>query len=457
MNHLEFRPKGRGINPTRGIKLVEIQPNQAKLVTAWLVLGLSALIASGIFSILLVVSRTPGIQDHIPLIDSFYTALVAHVVLSVLIWFLSFSSVFWSLSSSRVFLIDWLAWGLAALGTFIVVIAPFLGDTNPLINNYVPVLQQPQFLTGLGLFAAGCSIRILTHLVSTSLGSILGAGTWFAALISMLAFVSVIWTFFIIPAEADGALFYEYLFWGGGHIIQFSYTVLMLLGWYLLSKVTISQPYQHERLLQILIVLAGAPALYSIFILFKDFHAQRIAFTQLMISGGLTSIPAGLFLLLKCPWKKYSVNPYSGLYPGARASLLSSIVLFAVGGVFAFMIHGMNVVIPAHYHGSIVGVTLAFFGVTYYLLPTLGYSITLPRLASVQPYIYAVGQLMHIMGLAWSGGYGVKRKTAGAEQGLEQFPEIAGMALMGAGGLVAIIGGIIFLVIALASLLRGKR
>ena len=54
---------------------------------------------------------------------------------------------------------------------------------------------------------------------------------------------------------------------------------------------------------------------------------------------------------------------------------------------------------------------------------------------------------MHIIGLAWSGGYGVQRKTAGAEQGLEKIEQIAGMGLMGLGGLISIIGGVIFLVV----------
>ncbi len=54
---------------------------------------------------------------------------------------------------------------------------------------------------------------------------------------------------------------------------------------------------------------------------------------------------------------------------------------------------------------------------------------------------------MHIIGLTWSGGYGVQRKTAGLEQGLEQFEQIAGMALMGLGGLISIIGGVIFLLV----------
>ena len=57
------------------------------LARAWLWLGLMALIGSGLLAILLVLSRTPGIQDVFPLKDMFRAALVVHVDLSVAIWF----------------------------------------------------------------------------------------------------------------------------------------------------------------------------------------------------------------------------------------------------------------------------------------------------------------------------------------------------------------------------------
>jgi heme/copper-type cytochrome/quinol oxidase subunit 1 len=72
----------------------------------------------------------------------------------------------------------------------------------------------------------------------------------------------------------------------------------------------------------------------------------------------------------------------------------------------------------------------------------------------VQPWLYGVGQLLHITGLVWSGGYGVQRKVAGAEQVLRSSGEVAGMALMGAGGLLAIVGGLLFVVVVLKAIRR---
>ena len=67
-------------------------------------------------------------------------------------------------------------------------------------------------------------------------------------------------------------------------------------------------------------------------------------------------------------------------------------------------------VIPAHYHGSIVGVTLSFMGMAYFS-PQLGLGPVNSVWAARQPFIYGGGQLLHIIGLAWSGGYGVQKNS----------------------------------------------
>ena len=59
------------------------------------------------------------------------------------------------------------------------------------------------------------------------------------------------------------------------------------------------------------------------------------------------------------------------------------------------------------------------------------------------------------MGLAWSGGYGVQRKVAGSAQDLDRIQEVLAMGIMGIGGLVAVIGGILFLVVVGATLRSG--
>ncbi len=65
---------------------------------------------------------------------------------------------------------------------------------------------------------------------------------------------------------------------------------------------------------------------------------------------------------------------------------------------------------------------------------------------------------MHVAGLVWSGGYGVQRKVAGAEQDLDSIERVLGMGLMGMGGLISSIGGLLFLIVVLRALThRGKH
>lgn len=137
--------------------------------------------------------------------------------------------------------------------------------------------------------------------------------------------------------------------------------------------------------------------------------------------------------------------------------MLFSIGLFGLGGMLGFMIEESNTMIPAHYHGCIVAITLAFMALALHWLPQFGFAPARKRLVLALPWVYGSGQILHIVGLAFSGGHGVQRKTAGAAQGLEGLAQIGGMVVMGIGGLIAITGGVLFLVAFLQSLLTRPR
>ncbi len=427
--------------------------------TAWLVLGLTALIGAGVFSLLLVLSRTPGVQQFTPFIDFFRIALVVHVTLSVLIWLLAISAALWSLGATTEQVVwDRVSFSLAALGTLVIVASPFIGAGDPLMNNYVPILQHPAFYWGLGLFAAG----IFSHLVRAILGrprvaatldgvNALQFGITLSTLLTGFAIIAVLASWRGLPSGMDGQIYFEFLFWGGGHVIQFSYTLLMMIAWVVLACASGCRFELTPRLTLVFLVFLALPVITVPFMyLAHDVTStgHRLAFTELMKYGGLSCLPLGLAVAASL-WR--SAKPAGeGRY--LRAALVSSIGLFAVGGALGFMIAGLDIVIPAHYHGATVGVTIAFMGLTYYLLPRLGFGPLPERLAFWQPYVYGGGQLMHIVGLAWSGGYGVQRKTAGAAQGLEGLGQTAGMGLMGLGGLISVIGGLLFLIVAWKSL-----
>ena len=424
-----------------------------RLAAGWLLLGLAALLGSGIFSVLLVLARTPYVQNIFPWVDFFHTALVVHVDLSVLVWFLAFGGALWSLNSTPRFLgAGRLALLLATIGTLAIAAAPFSGAGEALMSNYIPILQQTWFLAGLLLFAAGFAVLTLR-----AMGAIPPVGQWMdgaaalrfglntAAVSAMLALIAFAWSYFTMPEFLHGKPYYELLFWGGGHVLQFTYTLLMLVAWLWLTSASGAPLTLSPRVALIffgfgLITIFFTPIIYYSYPVTSVEHIKL--FTWLMRYGGsLAALPLSLALLhglLRAEKAQGDARPL-------RAALIASMILFGAGGAIGFLISGTNVTIPAHYHGNIVGVTLAFMGLAYHLLPQLGFRVPEVKPARLQPWLYGGGQLLHVLGLVISGGYGVQRKVAGAAQALDSVGRVTGMGLMGLGGLISIAGGFLFI------------
>jgi hypothetical protein len=144
-SELEFIPDA---NPCGTIYVPDVVVGaQRRLARAWLWLGLFALIGSGLFAILLVISRTPGVQNLFPVADFFRLALVVHVDLSVLVWFVAMAGMLWSLHVRVVAMpLAKAALAACALGTAGMLVAPFAGGGEALMANYIPVLDGRVFL-----------------------------------------------------------------------------------------------------------------------------------------------------------------------------------------------------------------------------------------------------------------------------------------------------------------------
>ncbi|MBT3093655.1 MAG: cbb3-type cytochrome c oxidase subunit I [Candidatus Thiodiazotropha sp. (ex Lucina pensylvanica)] len=436
-----------------GVIVVPV-PEQAhrKLAVRWLQLGVLALGLAGLFALLLVLSRTPGSEAFFPWVDFFRTALVVHVDQSVLIWFLAMSGVVWCLTAqagSGSIRLQYLAFGLAMMGALGIALSAFLGDGAPLMNNYVPVLQRPLFFLTLGLFGFGIALQALIGLSTyrsvlwsrLHLPSLAAFTVALAVLISLAALLTAWWQ---IPAEVTGQSYYEYLFWGAGHSLQFAYTQLIILAWLWLALHSGVALPGDSRWYYWLLILGIAPVLLVplIYLFYQTVTIEsHTAFTQLMqYGGGLAVTPIGILIFIGL----LQANSAEPKERPLRRSLWMSMLLFFSGGAIALFISGVNTIIPAHYHGSIVGVTMGLMGLAYLLLPKLGYPPVQGRLAELQPWIYGTGQLLHITGLAMSGAMGIQRKTAGAAQGLDTLSAKLAMGVMGIGGLLAVIGGVIF-------------
>ncbi len=439
-------------------------PRDGRLVLArsWLGLAMLALVGSGVFSVLLVLSRTPGLNGWLPVADFFRVALVVHVDLSVLVWFVALAGMLWSLgSSARAPRIGWAAFGLCAAGAALMSLAPFLERAEPVMANYIPVLDGRLFLGGLLLFGAGAAMLVLRSLVAApSVGlrfdgdGALRFGINASVVSAAVAGVAFAASFAAVPTTLHGKAYYEILFWGGGHALQFTWTLLMLVAWLWLATASGGVVRLSPRVT----VLMFALALASVFATPYAYLAHDVASVEhrglltwaMRLGGGVSIVPITLAVL-----PALCRRPSAPAQRPLRAALAASVLLFGAGGVIGVFIAGSNVRIPAHYHGCIVGVTLALMGLVYHLLPRLGWRAPEGRLATWQPVLYGAGQLMHIVGLVWSGGYGVQRKVAGSEQVLRSTAEVAGMGLMGLGGLVAIVGGMLFVVVVLRAMRGG--
>ncbi|MCA0239437.1 MAG: cbb3-type cytochrome c oxidase subunit I [Proteobacteria bacterium] len=427
------------------------------LARRWLLLALAALLGSGLFSVLLVLARTPGINAWLPAGDFFRVALVVHVDLSVLVWFAAMAGLLWSLNlrepqTPRARLAARVPLALCALGAFGMALAAFVEPGQAAVMaNYIPVLDGVVFRGALALFGAGALALVALGLAralpvglapdgSGALRFGLNASV-VAAAVGLLAFG---WSLAVVPADLPAKAYYEILFWGGGHALQFTWTLLMLVSWLALAQACGGRLPLSPRV----VLLMFAVALASVFVTplaylmhdvstveHRDMHTWGMRF-----GGGVAIVPLALAVLVAVA----PLRSVGALQRPLRAALLASMLLFVAGGLIGLGIQGSNVKIPAHYHGCIVGVTLALMGMVYHLLPRLGYAAPSGRLAVAQPWVYGIGQLMHIVGLVWSGGYGVQRKVAGAEQVLRSTGEVAGMGLMGLGGLLAVVGGLLF-------------
>lgn len=432
----------------------------------WLKFAVSVLLLSGVFSLIIVFARTPGLYN-IPYVKKlFHEALVVHVDLLVLGWPLCIAAMMWAvfcpskLSLAGKTTINILASWLIGFGVLGLIVSPLDMAAEPLKNNYIPVITSDIFTYGLMLIGVGAFI-LAAHAVfanqrhdykDLSLAAVCNWGARGAGIIVLFSLVALYLGFKnTSPADIGAEHYYESAFWAGGHIFQFAFTQLQMIAWLwvfcrLVPPAEKGGHVQHFAggaviraifLLNTLIAAVGMVGILSFDTL--SFEYNQFYTMHMIIGAGIA--PTLMLIYMAC---NYFRRPRVAA-PYLKSALLVSIALFLYGGILGLLIQGQDVTIPAHYHGSTISVTIALMGFAYAYVSTISTAPIPSRLMKWQPIIYGVGQFMHITGLAVSGGYGVLRKTPGLEDGLSK-AKIA-MGFMGAGGLLAMIGGLLFVYI----------
>ena len=466
-------------------KLRKMIEAENKLAISWLKNGIWALALAGLYSIVLVILRTPQLSQMISDKSIFKSSLIIHVNLSVLAWLLSITCVIWSYGSKRLYFGNILN-KLALFGIVLMAISPVIGQSTPIMNNYVPILENVLFIIGLSLFGSAILYFSILVLVN-SFHDLVATEEKFTAqvlpivkLTSSLMYITV-WGCFtlsykevmalsnIFPMEID--YYYELLFWSGGHLLQFIYTQIVMFVWLVLAELWIGKNLAYYKAYRALFIINFILSLFVFYghLVYQMPEYEFTAFftKHMQYCGGIAPTLLMAVLIIDI-FKFTSIKKHLSF---VAIAFMSSALVFFAGGLIGILISGINLSIPAHYHGSIVGISIAFLGFAYIFcfhdlvtIPAQTLSRKLftfspsPKQSivgdnslcsyckwpNIQLVIITFGQLLHIAGLALAGGYGILRKNPDGEIALAaKFY----MGMLGGGGLIAIIGGLMFVYI----------
>jgi len=437
-----------------GVPPVGLDLSERRIVRGWMLLAVGALPAPGVLALSLALARAPGAENWFPWpwASFFHTALVTHVVMFFIVWLLAMLGGLAALVRpggmlSRTGLL------LAGGGTVLLLLSALLHLGEPLLIDYVPLLNHPVFYSGLVLLAAGVALPVLHLLVRPpdwGISLTMGIGT--AGVIFMLSLLCFGLGWLSFPdgqrlGSNDAAIV-----WGGGHLLQLVNTTLLLTAWQILGEQCFGKSplsFGQWRIVCALLLLSALPG--PVFYSFWQGNAPelRLAFTRLYWVGLPLPILVGGAALL---WRLVTCKPQ--WRSPAYLALLWSFATFAAGGVLGLFADGHDTRTPGHYHAEIIGVTLALMGLIFSVfLPALCCGGKNGGMVLWQFWLLGGGQLLACCGLFLAGSQGVGRKIAGAEQGLDSFSKIIGLRLNEMGGGIAVIGGVLFVSVALARLL----
>ncbi|MDV7338707.1 cbb3-type cytochrome c oxidase subunit I [Terasakiella sp. A23] len=418
---------------------------------AWTVLATGALAIAGVFALLLVFSRTPGVQDILPWPwkSFFHKGLVTHVIFSFVVWFLATMGALWSyrLSDQKSSGLGKIAIGLAHLGCIGLILPALLDLGTAELNNYVPVMNHWLYYTGLVLLFIALALIALRQIVTTT-----GLdGYKVCAVLYLIALACFGLAYFYLPEGLTDPTYNERLFWGGGHVLQFVNTALLFLTWKVVVKnVELPARYLNTSLILLLIFALPAPVIYPFFDILGQIH--RDFYTEMLRYGLI--LPS--LIVSFCLFQVLLSKEAGKLDRLTQQALWLSLVTYNLGGLYGLMLDGTDTRVPAHYHAVIGGINLSFM-IFYHriILPFIDIQTKEGKIFKSQYWFYGLGQIMHASGMFLAGSQGVPRKTAGDAQSLDSIEKILSMGLMGVGGIVAVIGGVLFVVLTIRAMLKG--
>ena len=479
------------------------------LMKANAVAGVVFLLVGGLLALVVSLTRVPAV--HLLDAEKFYMTLTAHGIDMLIFWLIFFEIAILYFCASTLLRsrlatprLAWLAFALMVIGSVTTNVAVFQGQSSVMMTSYAPMQAHPAFYLGLILFAVGalvgCFIFLGTLVIAkaekTYEGSIplVTFGALTACIIAIFTIASgaiiLIPTFLwsIGYVQHIDALMYRVIWWGLGHSSQQVNVAAHIAVWYAVGAIVFGAKPMSEKvsrtafLLYILFLqlacahhLLSDPGLSSEWKVLNTSYFMYFAVLASMLHG--LTVPGAMEVaqrrkgftrglyewLRKAPWS----NP-------VFSSIFLSIIGFGfLGGISGVMmgteqlnmlIHN-TVYVPGHFHATVViGTTLAFMGLTYFLLPSLfNRDVAFYKIAQWQPYVFGLGMYTLALTLMGAGTLGVPRRHwdigfAGTALPYE-YPGAAYLmlTLMGVGAVLAVIGGGMYIFVTVWSILFGKR
>ena len=478
-----------------------------RLIKAHAVAATVALLIGGISAILILLTRWQAVH----LLDQvmFYRVLTAHG-LTMLIFFIIFfemAILYFAagpLLNSRIAApkFGWFNFGLMTVGAVLAEWMIWTGKADVLMTSYIPLRADPLYYLGIIFFAVGallvCAQFFATLVIAkrekTYQGSLplvtFGAVT--AAIIAVITLLhgaatyipAFLWSIGLMKVDPQ---VYRMLWWALGHSSQQINVAAMVAIWYLLGAFTVGAVVLNEKIsrtayvLYILFIsMASAhhllvdPGFSSSWKVVNTSYFMYMAVLASMLHG--FTVPAGIEVGQRL--RGYSHGLFGWVKrapwgdPGFSSLVLSIVVFGFVGGITGVTIgtEQINIVahntlrVPGHFHATVVsGTAMAFMGLTYYLIPLIFRKrVAFWRLAQIQPYLFAGGMLVFSIFMSFSGGFGVPRRhwditfsNAPFEQAFHPAVD-ALMGIMALGGIVAAVGGGLYILITVWSVFFGK-
>jgi cytochrome c oxidase subunit 1 len=495
--------KYRKCNVT-GLKL---HKQAEQLIRANAVAATIALVIGGISAILILLTRWQAV--HLLNQVMFYRVLTAHG-LTMLIFFIIFfemAVLYFAagpLLNSRIAApkLGWFNFGLMTTGAVMCEWMIWTGKADVLMTSYIPLRAHPLYYLGIILFAVGalcvCGQFFATLVIAkrekTYQGSLplVTYGAVTAAIIAVITLLhgaatyipTFLWSLGLMKVDPQ---VYRMRWWALGHSSQQINVAAMVAIWYMMGALTIGAVVLNEKIsrsafvLYILFIsMASAhhllvdPGFSSSWKVVNTSYFMYMAVLASMLHG--FTVPAGVEVGQRLRGMKQGLfgwvkrAPWGD--PGFSSLVLSVVVFGFVGGITGVTIgtEQINIVVhntlrvPGHFHATVVsGTAVAFMGITYYLIPLIfRKKVAFWRLAQIQPYLFAGGMLIFSIFMSFSGGFGVPRRHwdinfSGAPFEQAFHPAVDAMlGIMAMGGLLAAVGGGLYILITVWSVFFGE-